>query len=98
MYLQAASLQPTMQELLVHHSCCNRLLRGCHARLCVIGCFSISLNKEPETQFSGEHPARLGSKAGNPRGGFFAQNAFQAMGGDFWSQFFPLVRRPVCRK
>jgi hypothetical protein len=27
----------------------------------------------------------------NPRGGVFANNAFQAMGGDFWSPVFPIA-------
>jgi hypothetical protein len=62
MYLQAASLQPTMQELLVHHSGCNPLLRGCHARLCVIGCFSLSLNRPTVQNLSlAAFPDRLGA-------------------------------------
>jgi hypothetical protein len=33
----------------------------------------------PEHPLGGKHPARLGSKAGNPRRRFFGNNAFQAM-------------------
>jgi hypothetical protein len=43
------------------------------------------------------HHACLGSKEVNPRGGVFDNNAFQSMGGDFWSPFLPVVRRPLGR-